>query len=673
MASNKKKEGIVIALDIGKNSLQLDMNGKSYFDQSLQCVSMIIQRKLLMESKDEIALILFGSSQTNNALASKGPGYQNIEVVVNLGLASWNLAKYITTIAPTNETPSDWLSTLILATDLLKNETDGKIFTDLQIVMFSNFMADISPDKINIIMKCIQMLNIKLSLIGKDYEDIAGNNPLLEMFIEQTEAQAASLDLAVSQLNHYKQKEVVPRAWVVPLSFGNVFSIKVCGYKKLDESPKNHKWLLCKRDDKPGSITPLKTETLYYYVQNGKKKEVNRDDLIDGFRFGDTIIPISNIDKDAYAYKSGQKSMYVLGFTSIHNIHRSCLMSGASYIFKPSDQESTPAFEALFKAMSQKKEVMIVRKVYVANSVPSIGVLYPVIDDGKNMFVYVNLPYAQDVKKQKLPSLNKYKSTEKQKDLFRDLIKSMDLNDDDEGHFMPEYTYSPQHQFLNHLIVQKAINPDLVLPKEVPENIKTLLYPPSVYQKRARSSLIKIKELFSLVSKVDETTTKGDNLVAASNEIPLTANDEIEKPCVITAFSPVEDFNKLLEEGIDSGIVCKTMKNLTVSLIESSSSLEELEKPVSTLKTLREHYVYNKDVNSYNNWMPHIKDAVLLSGKEELWPQFIDSGIGLITNEEVEDSTISQEIANKFMEVELIEDVEAEMIFEDDNPLNEFL
>jgi len=29
---------------------------------------------------------------------------------------------------------------------------------------------------------------------------------------------------------------------------------------------------------------------------------------------------------------------------------------------------------------------------------------------------------------------------------------------------------------------------------------------------------------------------------------------EIVKPCIISAYSPVEDFNKLLEEGIDSGI-----------------------------------------------------------------------------------------------------------------------
>lgn len=67
------------------------------------------------------------------------------------------------------------------------------------------------------------------------------------------------------------------------------------------------------------------------------------------------------------------------------------------------------------------------------------------------------------------------------------------------------------------------------------------------------------------------------------------------------------------------------MKKLTVDLIESSTSLEDLQKPASNLKALRQFYINNNDVNSYNSWMYHVKDSVLLSGKEELWSQFIDS------------------------------------------------
>lgn len=67
------------------------------------------------------------------------------------------------------------------------------------------------------------------------------------------------------------------------------------------------------------------------------------------------------------------------------------------------------------------------------------------------------------------------------------------------------------------------------------------------------------------------------------------------------------------------------MKDITVDLIESSTSFDDLEKPVLNLKALRQFYIYNKDINSYNTWMYHVKDSILISGKEEMWSQFIDS------------------------------------------------
>jgi len=67
------------------------------------------------------------------------------------------------------------------------------------------------------------------------------------------------------------------------------------------------------------------------------------------------------------------------------------------------------------------------------------------------------------------------------------------------------------------------------------------------------------------------------------------------------------------------------MKYITLDLIESSTSLDDLKKPASNLKVLREYYINNNDVKSYNSFMYLVKDAVLLSGKEEIWSQFIDS------------------------------------------------
>lgn len=45
----------------------------------------------------------------------------------------------------------------------------------------------------------------------------------------------------------------------------------------------------------------------------------------------------TDIDTDAFGYKSGPKSLQVLGFTKAKNIKRSFLMDGGSYIFKPNE------------------------------------------------------------------------------------------------------------------------------------------------------------------------------------------------------------------------------------------------------------------------------------------------------------------------------------------------
>lgn len=67
------------------------------------------------------------------------------------------------------------------------------------------------------------------------------------------------------------------------------------------------------------------------------------------------------------------------------------------------------------------------------------------------------------------------------------------------------------------------------------------------------------------------------------------------------------------------------MKHITLDLIESSTSMEDLEKPALNLKVLREFYINNNDIKSYNNLMYLVKDSVLLSGKEGMWSQFVDS------------------------------------------------
>lgn len=51
---------------------------------------------------------------------------------------------------------------------------------------------------------------------------------------------------------------------------------------------------MCKNSDTEESLTGLKKKTSHIYVENGVQVNVDNDDIIDGFRFGDTIIPVSS-------------------------------------------------------------------------------------------------------------------------------------------------------------------------------------------------------------------------------------------------------------------------------------------------------------------------------------------------------------------------------------------
>lgn len=50
-----------------------------------------------MESKDEIGMLLFGTTETNNTLAEDGQ-YENISVVRDLQLVDWNFVKTVDNI-----------------------------------------------------------------------------------------------------------------------------------------------------------------------------------------------------------------------------------------------------------------------------------------------------------------------------------------------------------------------------------------------------------------------------------------------------------------------------------------------------------------------------------------------------------------------------------------------
>lgn len=59
--------------------------------------------QIFSESKDEIAIVLFGTEETNNRLADDGDGYQNIVELRTLCNASYDLLEDVQKIQPGSE------------------------------------------------------------------------------------------------------------------------------------------------------------------------------------------------------------------------------------------------------------------------------------------------------------------------------------------------------------------------------------------------------------------------------------------------------------------------------------------------------------------------------------------------------------------------------------------
>jgi len=142
---------------------------------------------------------------------------------------------------------------------------------------------------------------------------------------------------------------------------------------------------------------------------------------------------------------------------------------------------------------------------------------------------------------------------------------------------MPETTHNPELQYVYDCIAQKAINPNKLLTKTIPEHIQSLLNPPKRIMEKSKQAINEIIKIFSLQPEISKkyvfnissenkinTNLKKINLLYLFNRFLVEDNNilqfdcdeetDFSKKCVITAFSPIEDFNKLLKNGFYSVI-----------------------------------------------------------------------------------------------------------------------
>jgi len=70
--------------------------------------------------------------------------------------------------------------------------------------------------------------------------------------------------------------------------------------------------------------------------------------------------------------------------------------------------------------------------------------------------------------------------------------------------FVPDKTHDPELQYVYDCIAQKAIKPDKLLTKTVPEHIQSLINPHKRIMEKAKQLINEIIKVFSILRDINE-------------------------------------------------------------------------------------------------------------------------------------------------------------------------
>ncbi|XP_074000965.1 X-ray repair cross-complementing protein 5 [Numenius arquata] len=699
------KAAIVLCLDVGFPMSNSASGEESSLEQAKKVITKFVQRQVFAESKDEVAVVLFGTSGTRNALAS-GDQYQNITVHRSLMLPDFDLLEDIQDTIKPGCKQADFLDAIIVCMDLLQNETLGKKYEKRHIELFTDLSSPVSEDQLEIIIANLKKTGISVQFFlpfPADVDDGGGGTSASECskmhrnsFPRKalTEQQKEGIGVvrklmhtldegggleeiytfreSLERLSMFKKIERRPSAWPCQLTIGSNLSIRIVAYKSVTEEKVKKMWTVV--DAKTLRKDDVQKETVYC-LNDDDETEVQKDDTIQGFRYGSDIVPFSKEDEEQMKYKTEAKCFSVLGFTRSSQIQRHYYMGNQVLkVFAAKDDENAAvAFSALVHALDELKVVAIVRYAYDRRCNPQIGVALPCIKDAYECLIYVQLPYMEDLRLYIFSSLKNNKKcipTADQLSAVDSLIDSMNLVcEDDDGEtfedlFKPSKIPNPHFQRLYQCLQHKAFHPNEPLPP-IEQHLLEMLEMPHVVKEKCQAPLEKVKALFPLkeVGKKKEEKTAQDIFKDNSEDGPKPKKLKIEDEegsfsimklaegnvTSVGSVNPGEDFRILVrQKNADFKDVSQQLINRIDQFLENKG-LQYYMKGINCISVFREEAIKLSKVQCFNDFLQALKSKVEDKALADFWEIIIQDRISLITKDEAEGSLVTREEAEKFL------------------------
>ncbi|XP_067995016.1 X-ray repair cross-complementing protein 5 [Melanerpes formicivorus] len=698
-----RKVAVVLCLDVGCTMSSSAPGEESSLEQAKKIMTKFVQRQVFAESKDEVAVVLFGTDGTRNDLASENQ-YENITVHRSLMLPDFDLLEDIQDMIKPGSEQADFLDAIIVCMDLLQKQTIGKKYEKRHIEVFTDLKSPASEDQLEIIIANLKKTGISLQffLPFPVEVDDGDTSPSRHSHVHRnsfprkglTEEQKAGIGMvrklmhtldeeggleeiytfreSLERLSMFKKIERRPMPWPCQLTIGSNLSIRIVAYKSVTEEKLKKIWTVV--DAKTHRKDDVQKETVYC-LNDDDETEVPKDDTIQGFRYGSDIVPFSKEDEEQMKYKTEAKCFSVLGFSRSSQIQRHYYMGNqALKVFAAKDDENAAvAFSALVHALDELNMVAIVRYAYDRRCNPQVGAAFPCIKDTYECLIYVQLPYMEDLRQYIFSSLKNNKKcipTADQLSAVDSLIDSMNLIcEDDDGEtyedlFKPSKIPNPHFQRLYQCLQHKAFHPSEPLPP-VEEHLLEMLEMPCVVKQRCQAPLEKVKALFPLkeVGKKKEEKTAQDIFKENSEEEPNPKKPKIEDEdgsfsiiklaegnvTSVGSVNPAEDFRILVrQKNGDFKDVSQQLINRIDQFLGNKGSQYYM-KGINCIRVFREEAMKLSKVQCFNDFMQALKSKVEDKALADFWEIMIQDRISLITKDEAEESSVTSEEAEKFL------------------------
>uniref|UniRef100_A0A8D3AE25 X-ray repair cross-complementing protein 5 n=1 Tax=Scophthalmus maximus TaxID=52904 RepID=A0A8D3AE25_SCOMX len=699
------KSALVLCMDVGFSMSNSGPGEEPPFELAKKVIQKFVQRQVFAETKDELALVLFGTEDTKNPLALDRQ-YQHITIHRHLMVADFELLEEIENQIHPESQQADWLDALVVCMDLLQKETKGKKYDRLNIALLTDLNAQSSSDHLDVIIENLKRAGITLQFFlpfpVKDDEEGGGNGGrrspghpgtgkglsmeqkdsvdmmkhiMLTLDEEDGLDQIHTFRNAIEQLRMFKGIERRPMAWPCQLTIGSSLSIRIVGFKAVTEEKLKKIWATV--DAQTAQKEDVKRETVYC-LDDDNETEVQKDDTIQGFLYGSDIVPFSKVDQDQMKYTHDGKCFAVLGFAKENTVRRHQFMGNQVIkIFAArGDEHAGVALSAVIRALDECKMVAIVRYAYDRRSNPQIGAAFPCIKRDYECLMYVQLPFTEDLRQFTFPSLEnnkKFTPSETQLSAVDSLIDSMMLVEEDENgekrdmlkvHHIPNPAFQRHFQCLHH----RAVCPGTPLPP-MESWLKAALERPEVISERCQAPLEEMKKKFPLtqVEKKKKLKTSAQ-IFGKDSEVPdakkAKGDDEEEEEeynladiaegsvTSVGSVNPDRDFCTLIKrKSLPFGEVCQQLTHRIEQLLGNKNTHYYM-KSITCIQAFREQSVKQGNAELYNSYLQSLKRSIPNRGLEVFWDLLVQDAITLISKDEVDGSFVSKNEANQFLVAE---------------------